>query len=207
MMKKIFIIVFTSFLANGLFAHVGIIYPAGNESYIPGEEVNIQWKILIPHNTINWDLYFSIDDGNSWVTIKLDIPLTTLTYKWTVPDVSTTKAKIKIVQDNSDLDYEGLSNIFKISGTTGLTEQPEYIVNLPFPNPFSYYTTLNYRNPERVHHSLHIYNEKGQLVKILTNGISDQFVVYRENLAYGSYYFQLFADNKRKVATGKLIVR
>src|SRR4030095_14438606 len=107
----------TAFLLGffyNLQAHVILDYPQGGETFIVGETVTIQWHVYIPHNTINWDLYFSSDGGNTWQLIQLDIPVGQLTYQWEVPDNLTSLGKVKVIQDNTLEDYQDISGNFNI---------------------------------------------------------------------------------------------
>jgi len=105
-------------------AHVGIDYPAGGEIYAPGDIAVIQWQIIIAHEQENWDLYYSTNDGIDWNTLILDLPPSDLTYNWVVPISYTGEARIKIVQDNVDVDYEAVSYQFTIQNPA-IVDDPE----------------------------------------------------------------------------------
>ena len=94
--------------------HVELIRPQGGEVFTVGEEVQVEWKVIIPHDSQNWDLLFSPDGGQSWEAIQTDISIDVLTYNWTVPDVATSQGRIQIVQDNSSMDYADISEDFTI---------------------------------------------------------------------------------------------
>lgn len=93
----------TSFTAN---AHVALDYPIGGETFIIGQTVSIQWHILVPHNTLNWDLYYSPDGGVTWDTIVLDIPTSQLTYEWEIPEEATSQGRVRVIQDNVGQNYQ-----------------------------------------------------------------------------------------------------
>ena len=40
------------------YGHVELILPQGGEAFTVGEEVLIEWKVIIPHDSQNWDLLF-----------------------------------------------------------------------------------------------------------------------------------------------------
>ena len=67
------------------YGHVELIRPQGGEVFTVGEEVQVEWKVIIPHDFQNWDLLFSPDGGQSWEAIQTDISIDVLTYNWTVP--------------------------------------------------------------------------------------------------------------------------
>jgi len=93
-------------LVSSASAHVRLVYPQGGETFPSGSRVTIEWQLLISHSQQDWDLYFSSDGGVTWDTLALDLSISLRSYDWTVPEIETTQAKIKVVQDNSGLDYE-----------------------------------------------------------------------------------------------------
>jgi len=102
------------FISSNSFAHVKLDNPVGGEKYDPNEIVIIKWHILISHPQNNWDLYFSEDGGVTWQDLGIDLPVSQLTFTWTVPDIMTSHAKIKIVMDNVVDNYESISEEFSI---------------------------------------------------------------------------------------------
>ncbi|MFQ5606182.1 MAG: T9SS type A sorting domain-containing protein [bacterium] len=112
--SKTIIITLILSCACGLWAHVELDYPQGGETFTAGEMVTLQWHIVIPHNTLNWDLFFSSDGGTSWNVIQQDLPPSELSYPWEVPAVATTQGKVRVVMDNSGTDYQDSSLNFTI---------------------------------------------------------------------------------------------
>ncbi len=102
---KLMFIALMQGISFNLFAHVILDYPVGGETFTWGQTVTIQWHVYIPHNTLNWDLYFSGDGGTTWSAIQLDLPVGQLSYQWIVPDTSVTEGRIRVVQDNDLQDY------------------------------------------------------------------------------------------------------
>ena len=117
LLSTLFIVLFTM----NVNAHCKLEYPVGGESFKSGESITIKWKVTIAHNTDNWDLYFSNDNGATWQIIKEDINVNTLSYSWTVPELNTNSAKIKIVQDNQGTDYKAVSDAFTIKSNSAPT--------------------------------------------------------------------------------------
>jgi len=146
------------------FSHVSLDYPVGGENFHPGQTVNIEWHIIIQHNTQNWDLYFSDDGGNSWQDLRLDIGVDTLTYSWTVPDDITDHGRIKIVQDNVGNNYEDESEDFIISATSGIDEAANDQLFDLFPNPANDYVILKSKVQQKIT-SLKILSSEGSVIK------------------------------------------
>ncbi|MCB0599721.1 MAG: T9SS type A sorting domain-containing protein [Saprospiraceae bacterium] len=116
--SNLLIIMMGLLIAAPAFGHVHLKYPEGGEHYMAGEQVMIRWEIEIPHDQKDWDLYFTTDGGTTWNTIIENLPVTDTSYQWVVPGVSTTHAKIKVVQDNNTGDYEDNSGEFTIGNAT-----------------------------------------------------------------------------------------
>lgn len=143
-MKKHFFLVLAIMLL-GLYAqaHVTLLNPSGGETVRPGETLNIQWEVAVPHNQENWDLYYSIDGGVTWDAIQLDMAIEVLNYEWVVPAKTTSSARIKIVMDNVLNNYDGISADFTIgeinltSPIGGESYNPEESVTIDWFKPTS----------------------------------------------------------------------
>lgn len=184
-------------------AHVNLIYPVGGEAFNVGETVNIQWEIVISHNTENWDLFYSGDGGNSWVPLELDISIDSLNYHWVVPNTPTLQGQIRIVMDNVDNDYDDNSENFTIEGVTAINNPSlDYGLRV-FPNPMTTYSTIAFTNPDNEKHSLILFNAQGQAVVEKSNITSDQVIIKRNNLVSGLYFFQLSSSSELR-AIGKI---
>ena len=102
-------------------AHVGLDFPVGGEVFFAGNTINIQWTEIVPHNTENWDLLYSDDNGISWDTIFKDLPTATLNIDWQLPLEITGQGVIKVIQDNTGQDYEDMSSAFSIESLLSVT--------------------------------------------------------------------------------------
>ncbi|HZV71006.1 MAG TPA: T9SS type A sorting domain-containing protein [Saprospiraceae bacterium] len=133
--KFIAIVLFFSISSKSM-AHVDVDYPAGGETLTSGEHVTIRWRITIPHNTLNWDVYYSPDGGTTWETIQLDLPAGDLSYTWEVPEGATAQARVRVFQDNSSTDYQDESEVFTIQelSATSHPQSGDFNVEV-YPNP------------------------------------------------------------------------
>ncbi len=157
-------------------AHVGLDYPSGGETFTAGQTVTIQWHIIIAHDQKNWDLYFSSDGGNNWTGIVMDLPVSQLSYDWTVPDTQTDQGKIKIVMDNNGFNYDDVSGAFTIqSSATGIKNETnvasEFSLSPNYPNPFNASTLIHYFLPKSENVRLQIFTLDGRQVVTLTNNV------------------------------------
>lgn len=98
-------------------AHVALDYPQGGETFTAGDTVTVQWHTVIPHTTLNWDLFFSSNGGTTWDTIQIDIPPSELSYQWEIPTISTMQGRVLVVMDNDGTDYQHSSMDFTITLT------------------------------------------------------------------------------------------
>lgn len=53
-----------------LAAHVELNTPEGGETYYSGDMVTIIWTETVSHKTLDWDLLFSNDGGQTWISLK-----------------------------------------------------------------------------------------------------------------------------------------
>lgn len=118
MFRYILAVSLSSFYFSFGWAHVAMVYPKGGETIQGGGILDIRWEIVIEHQTLNWDLYYTLDDGVTWTTIKEDIAANSLGYSWEVPTINSKTVKIRVVQDNQLADYDDISKNFIISSTT-----------------------------------------------------------------------------------------
>ncbi|WP_418791912.1 stalk domain-containing protein [Phosphitispora sp. TUW77] len=105
-MKKkgsyLLILLVVTVLAAGMFwanearadSAVTLLSPAGGECWKPGEVHTISWTTDPTGGSVN--IYYSTDGGINWNKINSVFLSNTGSYNWTVPDVETNHAKIKV---------------------------------------------------------------------------------------------------------------
>jgi hypothetical protein len=183
-------------------AHVILDYPVGGETFSAGETVRIDWHLEIQHAQLDWDLYLSIDGGDTWEAISLDIDIDRTSYHWTVPEIATDAGRIQIVQDNNGADYIGESTDFTIRTAAALedahTSGPgSYKLFDNYPNPFNPNTIINYELQITNSVDLSIYNSLGQKVATLVTGKQSagfhQVEWDASGFASGVYFYKLQA--------------
>ena len=127
-MKNIFKttgIAITIFFGSTVFGHVFLIAPTGDDVLKEGSTYAVTWQITIPHDTENWDLYYSVTGQNGkWAPIALNIPVgdntqgAIHTFDWVVPNEISNDAWVRIVQDNTSGDYDDTNDVaFSIIST------------------------------------------------------------------------------------------
>jgi hypothetical protein len=130
MRLSIYLVLFVLILGEPIVhAHVRLNSPEGGEIFVSGDELTIQWQIQVQHPQINWDLYFSPDNGLTWNVIVKDLEVGEIEYVWTVPDIETLGGMIRIVQDNVAQNYSDNSGPFIIiSELTGPLLSPDPMI-------------------------------------------------------------------------------
>ncbi len=162
--------------SNSSFAHIKLLDPEGGETFIVGEVIIISWEEEQTHMAIDFDLYFSSDGGETWEEIA-SLNVDRLEYPWTVPDIETEQGKIRVIQDNEDMDYIDISPNFRISKTGIVTAIEDSRDPAPFeilsnyPNPFQSLTTIEFTLPQYSHVFLEVYNLQGAKVATLTDEV------------------------------------
>ena len=109
-------------------AHVELDSPNGGESLDPGAVATVSWKVLIPHQLLNWDLWYSTTGPDGpWMEIAMDLPPgsnaveSVHTYDWTIPNTLSSEVRVRVRMDNSGADYEDVSDAnLTISSTTAV---------------------------------------------------------------------------------------
>jgi len=204
MMNSLFSkIIFTVFLLGStltLFAHVELDNPKGGEVFVSGSTVTIQWHITITHVTLNWDLLFSPDGGTTWEAIHMDIPAGALSYQWHVPDLSTTQARVSIIQDNEGQDYQDESTNFTIqSNSTSIPTIPDFEV-MVHPNPASDMLAIEFGAQNNWPSQIILFDVMGQSVW-RSKVISKTILIPVDELTSGIYYLQFKLTNSQSSRT------
>ena len=74
------------------------------------------------------------------------------------------------------------------------------------PNPFTNFTTIKIENSIFKNLDLVLFDARGRLVKKAINNSNDRFIIKREGLASGLYFFQV-TTGKQVIGRGKLMVK
>jgi hypothetical protein len=81
-------------------ASTRLTYPLGGEAFNPGETVLIEWDSYgSPANTFT--LEYSLNNGGSWTIVSSSIASDIRSFSWTVPNVQTDQALIRISKNGT----------------------------------------------------------------------------------------------------------
>ncbi|MFP4471793.1 MAG: S8 family serine peptidase [Bacteroidales bacterium] len=76
-----------------------VTYPYGGEKLAPGSDELIRWDAYGTEGS--FDIEVSLDDGQTWQTVKEDLPGNQRYYNWVVPTAVTGQAWIRVIRDES----------------------------------------------------------------------------------------------------------
>jgi hypothetical protein len=94
-------------------------------------------------------------------------------------------------------------------GNSALGLTPGQIIMKAYPNPFTSYITINYRNQSQADVTVKIYDSKGKQVGSIDQGVQSpgehQFRWEAGNLPTGTYFASIYANKGNPVQTVKLV--
>ncbi len=191
-------------LGDDISPEVHVIAPTGSESLLKKGTFPVQWTATdrglgLAPNPIS--IYFSSDNGSTY-TLSAQSLANTGTYYWTVPNIASNQAKIKVTAVD-------------LAGNVGTAESNPFIVmNLvqniyPYPIPArsgQAITFLGVIGGE----TLRIFDASGELVRSIHNDNSTKMLwdlknSSNNNCADGVYYYVMSATSGQKTS-GKLLV-
>lgn len=95
-----------------------LAYPTGGERFTKGDVFDISWDSYGNPNS-TFSVSYSLNDGVSWTSLNSAVAAGTNQLSWTVPDASTTTAKVRITQNSTGVVKE--SAAFAIMGLPVIT--------------------------------------------------------------------------------------
>jgi len=98
-----------------------ITYPIGTERVQQGDAINISWDSFGNDNN-GFTIEYSTDNGGSWIAINSSVAPSLRQLAWTIPNIATTQAKVKITQNGTGNVSE--SEVFTILGVPNMTLSP-----------------------------------------------------------------------------------
>nr|WP_295922418.1 S8 family serine peptidase [uncultured Dyadobacter sp.] len=98
-----------------------VTYPIGGEHLVRGDIVNINWESY-GNNSSAFGVYYSLNNGASWVAVNASVPPAARQLSWTVPDAATGTARIRITQNDTGLQSD--SEPFTILGVPAVSLSP-----------------------------------------------------------------------------------
>ncbi|MDD5466079.1 MAG: hypothetical protein PHP73_07075 [Candidatus Omnitrophica bacterium] len=93
--------------------------PSGGQAWVVGSTQNITWTTF--GTVANVKLEYSTDSGTTYPNVIIASLLNSGTYAWTVPDVITTAARVRVSDVNDATAMAASSTNFKIQGSLTIT--------------------------------------------------------------------------------------
>jgi photosystem II stability/assembly factor-like uncharacterized protein len=147
---------------------ITVLTPNGGEILEGGSNYEITWSSTDVENV---KIEYSINNGASW-NLVIDSTQSTGIYQWSVPNILTTQARIKISDISLPSIYDISDNPFRINYVVDVND-PENFLNYNlmqnYPNPFNPSTTINYSVPEFTLVNLSVYDVLGRVVTTLVS--------------------------------------
>ncbi len=95
-----------------------LTFPTGGEHLIQGETIYINWDCY--GDTVNtFNIEFSTDNGSNWTSINANVAANLRILSWTVPNVTTDKARVRIKRNSTSM--VSTSEVFTIIGIPTVT--------------------------------------------------------------------------------------
>jgi len=211
--NTILILVTYFFISELLSAHVGIIFPSSGQSFNIGEQIIIEWEVLVDHGPGTYTLEYTTDGGNNWIEIITGLSQETLSYSWIIPEIQTSMGGIQIIQVNEiDNDYSSIILNLKFGISTSVYDEKLAARNFElknvYPNPFNNNAVITYSLSNQSRIQLIIYDINGSLVKILENQTKPvgrhELVWDAAGMSSGTYIVLLKSD--QHFASKKLVL-
>ena len=103
-------------------AHVSLDFPNGGEMFEVGSVVQVLWSDQVSHGPATYDLWYSTTGpGGPWIVIASGLQ-PPRSFDWVVPDKPSNQVRVRVKQDNSEVDYFDVSdsNLVIVSPSTVL---------------------------------------------------------------------------------------
>jgi hypothetical protein len=117
-MVNLIAFIFTTLFISASFGHVHLLTPTGDDVLEVGATYEISWQTTIPHETVNWDLQYATESlEGPWHDIAVDLPVgdnssgSIHAYDWVVPDTPSNTVWIRVIQDNTDGNYDDTNDL------------------------------------------------------------------------------------------------
>ncbi len=79
-----------------------------------GSVTQIVWHDVVTHGSADYDLWYSISGPDGpWIVIDSNLPPSgsvNTSYDWVIPDTPSNQVRLRVQQDNSDVDYVDISD-------------------------------------------------------------------------------------------------
>ncbi|MCB2203490.1 T9SS type A sorting domain-containing protein [bacterium] len=168
---------------------------------LEGKQVQLRWEVATESNNHGFEVQRSFNAGADWEVIGF-VPGRGNSNAWkeyrfadavtsTHRDVGLVRYRLRQVDNDGSETYSPTVDV-RIDAPTGIALAQNY------PNPFNPVTTISYQLPATGHVTLRLYNNLGEFVGTLVDGIRNAGMHYERisaaDLPSGNYIYELNAD-------------
>jgi hypothetical protein len=156
---------------------------------------------------VDFSSYGVLTEKDKWVTLTdyfyADSAYKFITIGCFIPDSMVTKKAVNY--GNQPGAYYYIDDVVVETAPMGVALNPGKGFYL-FPHPLLNSSEVHFNNPDGNVFVFSVYNALGQLVKCITNIRTEEFIIQRDALASGVYYYHMSSTGSEEVYTGKLMV-
>jgi len=186
---------------------VAVAYPAGGESFAPGDTIDIGWVAADNKQVDSVSVLYSGNAGRDFVLVAHGEPNDSL-YRWIAPEIASDSCLVKVVAfDPGKLTGEGVcGGFFSIRAATGTDDLPAiaFALRQNYPNPFNPSTTIDYSLAKTSLVEIAIFDVNGRKIRTLVSEVKTQGAhkaVWNgkndrgSSVASGVYFYRLIAGD------------
>jgi hypothetical protein len=181
-----------------------VVSPNGGENWVEDQVHPIRWTA--PAEVSQVELHYSTDGGQSWNLIAGSASTAgTNSYTWTIPQVSTTQALVRVrsTADNTQQDVSDALFTIRFSTSSvpvgAVAGRGALSILGTFPNPFASATELRWRQGMTGEATLRIFDNSGQVIGMYDAGRLEagehRLTVTAGELPSGTYHYELRVGN------------
>ncbi len=181
---------------------VRLLRPNGGEVFQDSTQELIRWQKFYPPRCDSLSLFYTTDNGRTYLPLASCLPASDTSFLWTVPSVNSDSCKIKIIAYGPGWQYDESDGVFSIS-STGIEEYSplsalRYSLKVERRiNPTA--TIFSIPSFQRV--NLKLYDINGRLIKSLVNETKEAGIykidLNTKSLPSGVYLIYLDTESKR----------
>jgi hypothetical protein len=189
-----------------------LVAPNGGETLASGSSFEVTWTAPADFPVDHAELYYTLDDAESWGWTSIASGAIGTSHVWKVPDEASQAARVRVYLYDAGGVYavDTSDGVFEVRGQgTGspvLAELPTaYALRQNVPNPFQSGTEIHLDLPKATRLELRIYDVSGRLVNVLADGRSMEGGTHAiqwngtdetgRRVASGVYFYQLHTED------------
>jgi hypothetical protein len=185
-----------------------ILLPNHHTTWTANEEQRIMWES--DSGIASVDIYYSTDDGLTWMLMAEDVPAAPEECYVTAPDIRTDTCRISLTAVERGMTVR--SRCFPLKGGTDVAHDipASFSVESNTPNPFNAVTSIPFTIPVSGAVKAEVFSLTGQRVDVLADGILDRgrhLLTWNAAEYSAGIYFCRITWNNRSLTRKMLLVK